>query len=380
MATSASDYDKKSLLDLKVNLDEYFGEDSDSVPGNLKGRDACEYIRRRVRRLGAGSLNGLLNLRQPNKMEIVQQVYSLTMNNINSGSCTFDDLKTILDTVTVLLVNNNIPPKLSFNNILEWCKKLYTMNKPQGTDRPYLETFLYFVLYNFPTEERLRFNICLVQDLISAIEKWQAAFQKNYPKFRNEEIKLRRRETTLFFLGNGQPLRDIVYQDSLKEMEQYSLTEKWDLPEVREKLRMMTGSLCDHGERVQITITTKQGNKFSFSIQTSHRVSKKDMWQKRVFFYIGFSFSGPRAFGMSTEELGLKKGAVPVIRTQNFISSTRGLKDYRHPFLMALYRDQKDLLLKRQQEKNRSSQLQLDRDIQRITSTIKKLIGEPVDD
>ncbi|BFZ00906.1 hypothetical protein BsWGS_03945 [Bradybaena similaris] len=305
MGTSGSDYQRKSLLELKVKLDEYFGEANNSVPVNLKGSYACEYIRRRVRQLGATTLCSLLRLRQHNKTEEIKQIYSLTMGNIDSRSCTFDDWKTILDTVTVLLIDGNVPPGLEFNKILEWCKMLYTMNKPQETNRPYLETFLYYVLYNFPTEERQKFNICSVQDLSSAIDKWQKAFQKNYPKSSREEMRLRRRETTLFFLGNGSPLRDIVHQDSLAEMRQHSLTEKWDLPNVRQRLRMMSGSLCDYGERVQITITTTQGNTFPLYIRTSHQVTKKEMWQKKVFFYVGFSFSGPLAYGMSTEELGV---------------------------------------------------------------------------
>lgn len=273
------------------------------------------------------------------------------MRNIDSRSCTFDDWKTILDTVTVLLIDGNVPPRLEFNKILEWCKMLYTMKKPQETNRSHLETFLYFVLYNFPTEERMKFSICTVQNLSSAIEEWQNAFRKNYPKSSHEEIKLRRRETTLFFLGNGPPLRDIVHQDSLIEMGQYSLTEKWDLPDVRQRLRMMSGSLCDHGERVLITITNTKGNKFSLSIKTSHRVTKKDMWQKKVFFYVGFSFSGPRAFGMSTEELGVRAAPTPTIRPQIFSSSARAIKEYSHPILVALYRDLKEMQLKRKQEK-----------------------------
>lgn len=351
MATSASDFNRKSLLDLKVNLDAYFGEASNSVPSNLKESDACEYIRRRVRQLGAATLGSLLSLRDHNKTEIIKQIYSLTMRNIDSRSCTFDDWKTILDTVTVLLIDGNVPPRLEFNKILEWCKMLYTMKKPQETNRSYLETFLYFVLYNFPTEERQKFNTCPVENLSSAIEEWQNAFRKNYPKSSHEEIKLRRRETTLFFLGNGPPLRDIVHQDSLIEMGQYSLTEKWDLPDVRQKLRMLSGSLCDHGERVLITITNTKGNKFSLSIKTSHRVTKKDMWQKKVFFYVGFSFSGPRAFGMSTEELGVRAAPTPTIRPQIYSSSARAIKEYSHPILVALYRDMKEMQLKRKQEK-----------------------------
>ncbi|BFZ00905.1 hypothetical protein BsWGS_03944 [Bradybaena similaris] len=381
---SSADYSKKSLLGLKVNLDEYFGEASDSVPAKLTGSDTSEYIRRRVRQLGASSLHSLLTLRQNNKTEIIKQIYSLTMRNIESRSCTFDDWKTILDTVTVLLIDGYVPLGLEFNKILEWCKMLYTMKKPQETNRSYLETFLYYVLYNFPTEERQKFNICTVQNLSSAIEEWQNAFRKNYPKSSHEEIKLRRRETTLFFLGNGSPLRDIVHQDSLIEMGQYSLTEKWDLPNVRQRLRMMSGSLCDHGERVQITITTTQGNKFSLSIKTSHRVTKKDMWQKKVFFYVGFSFSGPRAFGMSTEELGVREAPMPTIpipiRHQIFSSSARAIKEYSRPILVTLYSDRKEAQLKREKEKNPNARLKLDEKIQEIDRNIKKLIGEPVDD
>ncbi|XP_059169525.1 sterile alpha motif domain-containing protein 9-like [Physella acuta] len=147
---------------------------------------------------------------------------------------------------------------LTFQNMLDWSKKFYYLEQPKESSRHFLEPMMFYVL-----------------------------------------------ETTLFFLGNGPPLQDIVPQDHLEIMKEYNYKEKWTIPELRERLRMMTGVLSDDGEKVKTVMTTKDGNKFTLDILPAYPIHKRMMWNKRVYFYLGFSFSGPKAFGVSLEELGI---------------------------------------------------------------------------
>ncbi|XP_059158530.1 sterile alpha motif domain-containing protein 9-like [Physella acuta] len=321
--TPNADFNKKSLLGLKENLDAHFGETTDVAPLNLNEEDKCEYRYRRARNLGATSLHLLLKMRQERKQDTLLSIYDLLLKNVNSASCRFDDLRAMLDTVTVLLLDDEPPPGLKYENILEWSKKLYLESKPSETNRWYLEPYLYFVLYNFPTQERQEYELCLPINLINALTKWHEAFKTNYPKFEREQLRIKRKDTTLFFLGNGRPLYDIVHQDSLEVMNDASLREKWRLPGVREKLQLQTGLLQHGGENITYNIKTKEGNNFEIIIPTSHKVTKRNMWQKKVYFYIGFSFSGPRGFGISLEEPP-KAGAVPLrVKATTIVNTSR---------------------------------------------------------
>uniref|UniRef100_A0A2C9LJW4 Sterile alpha motif domain-containing protein 9-like n=1 Tax=Biomphalaria glabrata TaxID=6526 RepID=A0A2C9LJW4_BIOGL len=296
------DFNRESLIYLKANLDIYF--DADEITGRkLSESEECLYRLGKARKLGADSLNHLCQLRNIQKYKTIEECYASVLKNVNSKYCSFDDLRAILDTVTVLLVDKKKPQGLMFEHVVDWSKKLYYSNQPKDIIHSYMEPFLYFVMYNFPTEERIDY-VCSPIELKKAIDNWFEMFRKNHPNHGKENFSFRRMVTTLFFLGNGQPLEDIVFQDTLEDLEKLSFKEKWNHPNIRQKLRLMEGVLSNDGEKVNIPITTKEGNRFMLPISTSHKVAKSIMWNKKVYFYLGFSFKGPRAYGMSLEKLG----------------------------------------------------------------------------
>ncbi|KAI8770438.1 sterile alpha motif domain-containing protein 9 [Biomphalaria glabrata] len=299
------DLSRASLIKLKSDLDCFFNE-NELPQTNLSDADACLYRRDKVKKLGADSLNHLLYLRKKKdgkEDKAIEDCYASALENVTSKYCSFDDLRVILDTVTVLLVDKKIPQGLLFEDVIEWSMKLYFMDQPKDIIHSYMEPFLYFVMYNFPTEERIN-HVCFPSDLKKAIETWSEMFKNNNPNHGKENFSLRRKVTTLFFLGNGKPLEDIVLQDTLEDLDMLPFKEKWNHPNIRQKLRLMEGILSNDGEKVNISITTKEGNRFVLPISTSHKVAKSIMWNKKVYFYLGFSFKGPRAHGMSLEKLG----------------------------------------------------------------------------
>ena len=294
------DNNRSELIKIKIDLDQYLEAPGNQVPRNMPVELQHEYRSELIRKCGGNSLNQLLILRSKDEEKEINRVFHLVSENMRQPPFSLEDIRTFLDVSTVLLADGRAPKSLTFNYLLDLSRQLYS--KPQVDGYQYLEPYLYFIMYNFPTEERQRERLCPMVDLKKAIEKWFEAFQQKYQKYNREDLALRRKVKTIFFLANGPPLFDIVHQDMLDEkMKEASRQDKWQLPEVKEKLRLMRGLLLTHGDKVRLRVTNAAGNSFQIDIATSYHVKKKEMWQKQVYFYLGFSFSGPKAFGMSLE-------------------------------------------------------------------------------
>ncbi|RUS82087.1 hypothetical protein EGW08_010164 [Elysia chlorotica] len=294
------DNNKSDLINLKVSLHKLLGLSNIQIPKNIPEALHYKYRYALISAYGGISLNHVLNLRSEGKETEIRQICHLAMDNMKQKSCSFNDLRTVLDAATVLLAEKKLPHNLTYKNLLEWSKQLLYM-KPQEEGYHYLEPYLYFTMYNFPTADRNKEKLCPIIDLKRTIGEWFEAFTKKYPKPKKDDLAHSRKVKTLFFLANGPPLSDIIHQDSLDEMNGTSREDKWQLPGVREKLRLMKGMLLQHGDKIRMQIQNSEGNSFEVDIATSHHVRKKEMWQKQVYFYLGFSFSGPKAFGMSLE-------------------------------------------------------------------------------
>ncbi|XP_067662871.1 sterile alpha motif domain-containing protein 9-like [Haliotis asinina] len=298
-------FDRKTLILLKENLNTHFGEDSDEVPESLSIEDACEYRRRRARRMGVTSLQGALGLKYEEydwEVSLVT-VYDLMKENVNSESCTGFDLVTILNTVIALHVaGSSKTESIPYSNILEWSNRLYNAKQPEY--RPYLETFLYLVLFHLPTDSRRAkgFNLCSEVRIKEALYRWKEAFFTNYPKHRDLEQFSKRKDTTLFFLGKGVGLSEVVYQkELLSKGARMRDNEYWQSDKAKRRFQRLEGTLLVGGQEVQVQLQLPGGNKFHITIQTSLPTMKRSMWQKRVYFVLGFSWSGPKAYDITID-------------------------------------------------------------------------------
>ncbi|KAH9498678.1 hypothetical protein Btru_007284 [Bulinus truncatus] len=209
--------------------------------------------------------------------------------NVQSNCRDFEDLIVMLHTVTALMLDGCLPKDISYKHILQWCKDLYLKRNFRRNERISLEMYLYYVMYNFPTPERHGADIAMQADLIKAIEQWQEEFKQNLPK-----IERRKKETVVFFLGDGNPLQDILFFDSSEVLKMNAEHEQWQRPRYRKGLRVFNGILQEKGQGVKIFR--------DLIIPTVFPVLKQEMFQKKIFFYIGFSISGPKAFGMCLEQ------------------------------------------------------------------------------
>ena len=292
---------RSELFSLKIDLGKYFGAPTDQVPKGLSQESQKTYRLAQIMRRGGNSLTSLLTLRSKGDEESLFKVYTFAFQNVTQPPVSFDDAKTFLNVATVLLADQRTNPKsLTYSLLLEMSKLLYS--KPPADDRYQdLEQYLYFIMYNFPTEERQNQKLCPIFDLQTAIKKWFDAFKDKYQKH-PKEVNTSEKPTTLFFLANGPPLHDILHQDKLdKKMKEVPRDEKWKLPEVRQKLRVMKGLLDSKGERIKIYGKTGSGNSYEIDVPTAYPVKERIMWQKKVYYYLGFTYSGPKAFGVRSE-------------------------------------------------------------------------------
>ncbi|XP_071087481.1 sterile alpha motif domain-containing protein 9-like [Haliotis cracherodii] len=297
-------FDRKTLIILKENVNTFFGEDSDEVPESLSSEDACEYRRRRARRMGVTSLQGALALKyEDNWEDSLIAVYDLMKENVKSESCTGFDLVTILNTIIALHVaGSSKTASIPYSKILEWSNKLYNAKQPEC--RPYLETYLYLVLFHLPTDSRRLkgFNMCSEVKIQEALVRWREAFFTNYPKHRDLEQFSRRKDTTLFFLGKGVGLTEVVYQkELLSKGARMRDNQYWQSEKAKRRFQRLEGTLLVGGQEVQVQLQLPGGNKFHITIPTSLPTMKRSMWQKRVYFVLGFSWSGPKAYDLTID-------------------------------------------------------------------------------
>ncbi|KAH9491675.1 hypothetical protein Btru_031174 [Bulinus truncatus] len=292
-----TEFNRNELNNLKVNLLDFFGEWTEEIPEYYNDRDRCNYRLRLARRIGASSLSSLLRLRNERKIETqskLQNIFDLLQVNAQSECKDGEDLRSMFHIITVLVLERHPMRGINYELIVQWCKEMHFTRNEKKDRKSNLEIYLYYVMYNFPTDERSSFEIAMQADLSRAINEWRDSFKQYFPKIASNG---RKKETMVFFLGNGTPLQDLLFFDSSQVLRMYTEHEQWQIPKYRKGLRLFNGILLEGGHSVSLRIH----NSNVLIIPTAFPVLKKALFQKKIFFYIGFSISGPKAFGMCLE-------------------------------------------------------------------------------
>lgn len=289
------------LVQLRENLDNYFGEQISEVPDHLGPDARASFIRRRVKRIGGRSISSILDLRTtPDGKNVLDEMQAKLLENISSNFSKAYDFVTL---ISVTIVKNMDGKKSfrdeDFKNLVEWSRTAYELTVRQGDDeRPQLEAFMYFVMIHWPTDSKRngKFKLSPIENVETAIKKWKSAFNKLYVKQRDDSYSARRRVTTYFFLGKGSDSKEIVYYKDLR-CKQTNLDGEalWRSRHVKEKLLPLEGTLLGDGWEILHTVVSGGGNKSNIKVRNSFP-SPKSMWQKKVVFYLGFSWSGPKAY------------------------------------------------------------------------------------
>ncbi|XP_071113175.1 sterile alpha motif domain-containing protein 9-like [Haliotis cracherodii] len=293
------------LISFKENIDGFFGEGTDRVPHSMNNEDAMAFRRRRASRLGVASLPSALRIMATGGMKLCS-AFKLMVENVKSPQANAFDFVTILNTC---IAYNGVADKeqtlASFQQMIEWSKSLYECKIQQGT-RPHLETFLYLVLFHLPTEDRHMYNLCSSSRLLEAISQWKEAFYKNHPRQKDGNRHFRKKDATYFFLGKGQDMESIVYYEQLNGRNEGKGDigdGVWRTATALHRLKRMKGVLLNEGLEINMQLKSVGGNMFIVAIPTSLPIRKRSLWQKNVYFVLGFGWSGPKAYDVTDEEI-----------------------------------------------------------------------------
>jgi hypothetical protein len=310
--------DRKMFVHLQECLDTYFGEDEDEVPDGLSKESACEFRRRRVKRKGGNSLRSIYGLRdEQNAKDELWNLYKIIRENVKSPFCNTFDLKTILNIAMALISKEKHSNKITVQDILGWTQQLYEKSKQDPM--PYLEAYLYVVMFNWPTEWRNQegFAMYPCSRVIDIIKEWKAAFLNNHPAQRESEGKQpdRRKGTTLFFLGEGEGLGEIVFYSELQGSNRRHIGDSiWDTQVARDRLKQLKGTLMHGGGELQVKIQSAKGSTLQLQIPTSYPIKDHSLWQKTVRFALGFCWSGPKGYSVNRDDqtVDLKQVHIPL--------------------------------------------------------------------
>ncbi|KAL3856813.1 hypothetical protein ACJMK2_011530 [Sinanodonta woodiana] len=303
---------RDQVIYLKENLDNYFGESSDEIPPQLKSvDDQNAYRTRRMKRLGGRSLSALLRLPklsdESQKLARLKNIMTLAERNV--WSLRGKDIDYVIYIGTVIAMKSlklKSPPlsvELEYNHLLHLSERLFDIGVH---DRAYLETFLYLVMLHWPTDNRKGFVLCPIPKLTDAIKKWKDAFYLKHPHQQPDGSRYyshRKKDTTYFFLCKGIGLDEILYYQELHRGDKFIRGDAvWRTPIAKERLQRLTGTLVSEGTEVLVQVTSPTGNKSTICIPTSLPIGQRGLWQKRVYFVLGFGWSGPKAYNVTQHD------------------------------------------------------------------------------
>jgi hypothetical protein len=197
--------------------------------------------------------------------------------------------------------------QISYLEMVQLSKKCYEKVVASNERRTYLEAFMYFVLLNWPTASRMHATqfLCTQEQLNEVCKKWKDAFHTNHPR-QKETRPVRKRETTNFFLGRGEDMEAIVHYEELLDPggKRFIRGDKvWESPDFVKKLLRLPGTLINDGTEIKCNVETRSGGVIPFHIPTSFPIGVRSLWQKRVYFVLGFSWAGIKAYDVRSEIL-----------------------------------------------------------------------------
>ena len=291
-----------SLVKVMERLNYYFGEDPDQLSQDLPEIEQCSFHRRQIFRVAGNNMNGIFELRWKDGGEYaLARIRQIVKKNIRSAHASASDY---LIAISTNLALTSIKPewcnKIKFEKMLRWSTVLYEsremLSSYSRTKAIYLEPYLFMAMFNWPRENTPQ--AFLPTEVEFAVCKWKEEFYKKYPRLNKEEKPHHKRETTLFFLANGEGMESIYTftpNDSYR-MNEVRGSEFWHQEHIKMKLQRFEGILERGGMSLNYHF-----NEATLNIPTSRPIMDRSLWKKKVYFVIGFSWAGPKAYDVSFE-------------------------------------------------------------------------------
>jgi len=291
-----------SLVKLMEKLNNYFGEDPDQLPQGLSENDQCSFRRRQIFRMAGGNnMSGIFDQRWKDEGEyVLTKIRHIIKKNIRSIAASASDYLIVISTNLALTsINPAWCGKIKFENMLRWSITLYesrqTLSDYSKTNAIYLEPYLFMTMFNWPRENTSQ--IFVPSEVEYAVCQWKEEFCKKYPRLNKEGKPHHKRETTLFFLANGSGMESIyTFKHDSPRVSEVRGAEFWQQDHTKMKLQRFEGILERGGMSINYHF-----HGATLNIPTSLPIVDRSLWKKKVYFVIGFSWAGPKAYDVSLE-------------------------------------------------------------------------------
>ena len=269
----------------------YFGEPASKVPTGTSDKERCQHRRRQLRRYRAFSLRNILGSDESRLREMK------TIVECNIGNATYRnsmDLRIFISVIIALSVKcPHGESEEPYDNVSRYSRELYECRKE--SPMVYLEAYLFYAMFNWP-RNNMACHV-LPRVLQESLRQWKEAFFEKYSYVREAGRPIKK--TTQFFLANGEGMQSIFYTE--KSHTSKRGTNFWRSPGIVDKLQRFTGCLRSDGDRVDVRLEYDNGKGGIINIPTTYKICNRDMWNKTVYFVIGFSWDGPKAVDVDFE-------------------------------------------------------------------------------
>ena len=297
----------QNLGRIKEKLGSYFGEEYDEVPLGLTMEEQCHYRQRRIFQLSGDTLGSIFNLHKTPKQgePTLCKVRDFALQNIESGHAASSDYQTMIAVCFALKpLRKTLPYEINFADMIRWSKQLYEVRETLGYVS--LEPYLFYTMLNWPRTRDAAGGQVNPSAVSDALKNWKEAYYHKYPRQREGGKPFRKKDTTMFFLANGTGIESVVSDAEIqselgadgKEIKGIGF---WSVPSVLRKLKRFKGLLCHDGREVQIDFDYGRYTA-SVIIPTSIPMWERAWWSKDVYFVIGFSWFGPKAFDVKLKD------------------------------------------------------------------------------
>ncbi|XP_077867470.1 sterile alpha motif domain-containing protein 9-like [Saccoglossus kowalevskii] len=303
---------KNKMYNFNSSYTTYFGEQFDEHPPEITDPESvCEWNRRRVASYGCGHFRNIFSLVQDYFLEknesdkqkdIIRKLKdSKKLLNLNSPRNTFDLHNLIFIHFALSIVDKREPAANE--------KYLYDLNflyiQQSGNDNLYP----YFVqsMLMWPRENigQIVYDEQTLTHCLAQLKKLYPVQRKNEFNIKHKQISItpsRIKPATFFFLGKGQGLRAFIHITELNVTSRSNFENRdrfWESERVRNCLKRVKGILWSTNSIY--AYDGLKGNKATIDILPSiplDNVTSRDT----VSFYVGFSWSGPVAYNITTQD------------------------------------------------------------------------------
>ena len=290
----------KVRLKKKLDLHYYFGEAKETVPDTLSTTEKCQYRRRLLFQRDTDTLGGIFSLlhviEAERKLCDVRDIIGENMQDSTTPDA-YDLRGMISVNLALLHIHDKYLNAIKYDDMVAWSRRLYELR--DTVPFIWLEPYLFYTIFNWP-RKNTSFHL-RPTELNAALRQWKDAYYSKYPRQREEGKPYRKTDNTKFFLANGSDMASITTFDQL-DRRQIKGDAFWRYPHVLRKLQRFSGQLSHDGGEVMVHLQCASCEDIVIPIPTSFPIGNRTMWNQMVFFVIGFSWFGPKAFDVSRED------------------------------------------------------------------------------